>query len=182
MKGILMATVVVGLMAGSCTREQVKISSNNDFQVENIENQTFTIIEEQNQAISLLDEKAIREEVEKQMEIRGYTEHENNADVLISIGIYDENLRLTEVNKVFVGATHEKEKVDIHQNALKNGVLVITMIDRNTQRVFWRGYASEIFDKHKSLKDIELRNITRAIFDNYRVTANQFLAKNERYF
>jgi archaellum component FlaG (FlaF/FlaG flagellin family) len=179
MKSIIMATIVVGLIAGSCTREQISVKSNNDFQTENIENQTFTIVNDVNQPTSLLNEKAIKEEVEKQMQIRGYVAREEDADVLISIAVYDKNLQLTEVNKVYVGIPEGKEKVDIHQNNLKNGALVITMIDRNTQRVFWTGHASKIFGRYKSLKDRDLKNITRAIFDNYRVTANYFLAKNQ---
>jgi hypothetical protein len=179
MKSIIMATIVVGLMAGSCTREQISVKSNNDFQTENIENQTFTIVENVNQQTSSLNESAIKEEVEKQMEIRGYVAREEDADVLISIAVYDKNLRLTEVNKVYVGVAEGKEKVDIHQNNLKNGTLVITMVDRNTQKVFWTGHASKIFGRYKSLNDRDLRNVTRAIFDNYRVTAHQFLAKNQ---
>lgn len=179
MKSIIMATIVVGLMAGSCTREQVWVTSNNDFQTENIENQTFTIVEDVNQQTSSLEETAIREEVEKQMEIRGYVAGNNDADVLISIAVYDKNLRLMEVNKVYVGVPEGKERVDIHQTNLENGALVITMIDRNTQKVFWTGHASKIFGRYKSLKDRDLKNITRAIFDNYRVTANHFLAKNQ---
>ena len=178
MKSIFVATLVVGMMAGSCTRKQIAVKANNDFHTENTENQTFTIIEGANQQISSLNETVIREEVEKQMEIRGYVVRNNDADVLISIAVYDKNLRLTEVNKVYVGVPEGKERVDIHQDNLKNGALVITMIDRNTQKVFWTGYASKIFGRYKSLRDRDLQNITRAIFDNYRVTANHFLAKN----
>ncbi len=179
MKSIFVATIVVGMMAGSCTREQISVKANNDFHAENTENQTFTIVEDANQQASPLNETVIKEEIEKQMEIRGYSERNKNADVLISIAVYDKNLRLTEVNKVYVGVPEGKERVDIHQNNLKNGTLVITMIDRNTQKVFWTGYASKIFGKFKSLRDRDLQNITRAIFDNYRVTANHFLAKNQ---
>ncbi len=173
-----MATIVVGIMAGSCTREQISVKANNDFHAENTENQTFTVVENANQQASPLDGMVIKKEVERQMKIRGYVVGNKNADVLISIAVYDKNLRLTEVNKVYVGVLEGKERVDIHQNNLKNGALVITMIDRNTQRVFWTGYASKIFGKYKSLRDRELQNITRAIFDNYRVTANHFLTRN----
>ena len=178
MKSIFVATMVVGMMAGSCTREQVSVKVNNDFHAENTENQTFTIVQDAEQQASPLNELVIREEIEKQMKFRGYTARNNDADVLISVAVYDQNLRLTEVNKVYVGVAQEKERVDIHRNNLKNGSLVITMIDRNTQKVFWTGYASKIFGRYKSLRDRDLQNITRAIFDNYRVTANHFLAKN----
>jgi hypothetical protein len=110
-----------------------------------------------NQQASPLNETVIKEEVEKQMEIRGYVARNNDADVLISIAVYDKNLRLTEVNKVYVGISEGNERVDIHQNTLKNGALVITMIDRNTQKVFWTGNASKIFGKYKSLKDRDLK-------------------------
>ena len=172
-----MATIVVAIIAVSCTREQILVKANNDFQTENTENQTFTIVEDADQQASPLDETVIKEEVKKQMEIRGYVVQNKDADVLISITVYDKNLRLTEVNKVDVGVSEGKEKLDIHQNNLKNGALVITMIDRNTQKVFWTGHASKIFGKYKPLRDRDLQNITRAIFDNYRVTANLFLAK-----
>lgn len=179
MKSIFVAAIVVGMMAGSCTREQISVKANNDFHAENTENQTFTIVENANQQVSPLEETAIKEEVEKQMEIRGYVARSNDADVLISVAVYDKSLLLTEVNKVYVGVPEDKEKVDIHQSNLKNGVLVITMINRNTQKVFWTGHASKIFRRYKSIKDGDLKNITRAIFDNYRVTANHFLAKNQ---
>ena len=174
MKSILLATIVVGMMSASCTREQISVRANNDFHAENTENQTFTVIEEANQQISPLNETVIREEVEKQMEIRGYTARNNDADVLISIAVYDKSIRLTEVNKVYLGIAQEKERVDIHRNNLRNGTLVITMIDRNTQKVFWTGYVSKIFKPYNSLIDRDLQNITRAIFDNYRVTFNHF--------
>ena len=179
MKIIFVAIIVVGMMAGSCTREQVLVKANNDFHAGNTKNQTFTIVQDAAQQASSLDETAVREEVEKQMEIRGYIVRNNDADVLISIAVYDKNLRLTEVNKVYIGVPEGKEKVDIHHQKLKNGVLVITMIDRNTQKVFWTGHASKIFGRYKSLKERDLKNITRAIFDNYRITANHFLAKNQ---
>lgn len=179
MKSIFVATIVVGMMAGSCTRQQIFVKANNDFHDKNTENQTFTIIEEANQQISPLNETVIREEVEKQMGIRGYVVGNEDADVLISIAVYDKNLQLTEVNKVDVGVPEGTQRIDIHQDNLKNGTLVITMIDRNTQKVFWTGYASKIFGRYKSLRNRDLQNITRAIFDNYRVTASHFLATNQ---
>ena len=96
MKSIFVAIIVVGMMAGSCTREQVSVKANNDFHVENTNNQTFTIVEQANQQTLLLDETAIREEVEKQMEIRGYVARNKDADVLISIAVYDKNQQITE--------------------------------------------------------------------------------------
>jgi Domain of unknown function (DUF4136) len=176
MKSIFVAAIVVGMMSASCTREQISVRANNDFHIENTENQTFTIIQSAKEQASPLNETVIKEEIEKQMEIRGYSEEKANADVLISIAVYDKNLRLTEVNKMYVGLLPEDERIDIHRKNLSNGALVITMIDRNTNKVFWTGYASKIFGKHKSLKDRDLKNITRAIFDNYRITANHFLA------
>jgi Domain of unknown function (DUF4136) len=176
MKSIFVAAIVVGMMSASCTREQISVRANNDFHIENTENQTFTIIQSATEQASPLNETVIKEEIEKQMEIRGYSERNSNADVLISIAVYDKNLRLTEVNKMYVGILPEDERIDIHQKNLSNGALVITMINRNTNRVFWTGHASKIFGRHKSLKDRDLKNITRAIFDNYRTTASHFLA------
>ena len=83
---------------------------------------------------------------------------------------------LQEVKKI--NTSVQKETLDVYRKKLVNGTLIITIIDQNTSKVFWTGYASKILKSQKSLENRDLKNITRAIFDNYRLTANHFLAKN----
>ncbi len=179
MKRTVVATFIVGLLFASCTRNQISVKANNDFQVNNSENRSFTIVQEASnrQEWKLpLNEMVIVEEIEKQMRIRGYVESEKNADVLITYSIYNKNLMLQEVKKI--NTSVHKETLDVYRKKLVNGTLIITMIDQNTSKVFWTGYASKILKSQKSLENRDLKNITRAIFDNYRLTANHFLAKN----
>lgn len=179
MKRIVVATFIVGLFATSCTRETILVKANNDFHTINTENRSFTIVQEVSrpqESISSLNEMVIKEEIEKQMEIRGYTEGNENADVLISYAIYNKNLNLQEVKKVY-GNT-QNDEFEVYRKSLKNGTLIISMIDKNSNKVFWTGYASKILKFNKSLANRDLKNITRAIFDNYRVTANSYLAQN----
>jgi hypothetical protein len=181
MKSTVVAAFIVGLLATSCTRNQISVKSNNDFQSNNTENRSFTIVQEASnpqERKSLLNEMVIIEEIKKQMKIRGYVESVKDADVLISYSVYNKNLLLQEVNKVNTEASLQKEMFDVYRKHLKNGTLIITMIDNNSSKVFWTGYASKILRSQKNLGDRDLKNITRAIFDNYRVTANHFLAKN----
>ncbi|MBB6001614.1 DUF4136 domain-containing protein [Arcicella rosea] len=179
MKRIVVTTFIVGLLATSCTRETILVKANNDFHAINTENRSFTIVQEVSrpqESISSLNETVIQEEIEKQMEIRGYTESRENADVLISYAIYDKNLNLQEVKKVY-GIT-QNDVFEVYRKNLKNGTLIISMIDKSSNKVFWTGYASKIMKFNKSLANRDLKNITRAIFDNYSVTANSYLAKN----
>ena len=179
MKRTVVATLIVGLLTASCTRNQISVKSNNDFQMNNIENRSFTIVQEasnQQEWTLPLNETVIVEEIEKQMRIRGYVESEKKADVLITYSIYNKNLMLQEVKKI--NTSVQKETLDVYRKKLVNGTLIITMIDQNTSKVFWTGYASKILKSQKILENQDLKNITRAIFDNYRLTANHFLAKN----
>lgn len=181
MKRIVVTTFIVGLLATSCTRETILVKANNDFHAINAENRSFTIVQEVScpqETISSLNETVIKEEIEKQMEIRGYTESKENADVLISYAIYDKNLNLQEVKKVYGNVQILNEEFEVYRKNLKNGTLIISMIDKNSNKVFWIGYASKIMKFNKSLANRDLKNITRAIFDNYSVTANSYLAKN----
>lgn len=179
MKLHLVTTLIVGLFATSCSKEQFRVKANNDFQHIGVESQTFAIIhEESRQQNSVLDEAIIYQEIEKQMQIRGYVESNNNADVLISVSLENNALKLLEVSKVFACKYQEIDTFSLSRKSLKNGTLLITMIDKETHKVFWMGYASDLKDRINSLKARDLKNITRAIFDNYKVTANHFLAKN----
>lgn len=181
MKLTVVATFIVGLLFASCTRNQISVKANNDFQVNNSENRSYTIVQEASnrQEWKLpLNETVIIEEIEKQMRIRGYVESTKNADILISYSIYHKNLLIQEVKKVNNVAPVQNKMLDIYRKKLKDGTLIITMIDQNTSKVFWTGYASKILKSQKNLGNRDLKNITRAIFDNYRLTANHFLAKN----
>ncbi len=181
MKRIVVTTFIVGLLATSCTRETILVKANNDFHAINTENRSFTIVQEVSrpqESISSLNEMVIKEEIEKQMEIRGYIESSENADVLISYVIYDKNLNLQQVKKVYGNTQTQNDEFEVYRKNLKNGTLIISMIDKNSNKVFWTGYASKILKFNKSLANRDLKNITRAIFDNYRVTANSYLAQN----
>ena len=180
MKRIVVTTFIVGLLATSCTREVIQVKANNDFHEINTENRSFAIVQEVSrpqESKSSLNEIVIKEEIEKQMVIRGYTESDN-ADVLVSYAVYDKNLSMQDVKKVYINTSLQHETLDVYRKSLNNGTLIITMIDKNSNKVFWMGYASKILKSNKSLANRDLKNITRAIFDNYRVTANNYLAKN----
>lgn len=84
MKCTVVATFIVVLLFASCTRNQISVKANKDFQVNNSKNCSFTIVQEASnrQKWKLpLNEMVIIEEIEKQMRIRGYVESEKNADV-----------------------------------------------------------------------------------------------------
>ncbi len=181
MKRIAVAAFIVGLLATSCTREGISVKANNDFLIFNTENRSFTIVQEascQKESISTLNEMVIIQEIEKQMEIRGYTQGKENADVLVTYSIYDKNLNLQEVKKVIGNSQNNSDNFEVYRKSVKNGTLIISMIDKSSNKVFWTGHASRIMKSNKSLANRDLKNITRAIFDNYSVTANNFLAKN----
>jgi hypothetical protein len=175
MKRIIVTALFAGLLSTSCTREIVSVKANKDFLEKHEDYRTFTVVQNTSSVATLPNASMIEDEIEKQMKLRGYIESTQNADVLIAYSVFDKNIKLPEVTKVYHGLLQSAESSELHRRKLRNGIIIINLIDQNTQKTFWTGYASEVF-KGRKLEDKTLKNITRAIFNNYTVRAHQYVA------
>ncbi|MFC0184548.1 DUF4136 domain-containing protein [Pseudarcicella hirudinis] len=177
MNRIYFALLAVAFGISSCASEKITVRSNDDFLLKNTDNHTFALVKDINfPENSNFDENVILDEIGNQMSYRGFKQVSQNADIVISYSVFDRNCKMADIRKISVGSSSPQERSEMHRLALKNGTLVIQMIDRRTQKPFWMGYATELFGKRHRLEDRVLRSATRSIFDNYKATANGYVA------
>lgn len=111
----------------------------------------------------------IKEAIHFELNAKGYKETETNPDILVLFRITEQKGDLEtfkgyeEVAGVKVRTNDDKVKVDIQP-----GTLLINLLDRNTGKVAWQGYASGILNADMINDNVKVREAVAAIFKDFK--------------
>lgn len=171
MKKILVV-LALGWLASACVSQRSRVDVNDDYLPGSSRNQTYAILQSGDfRVLTAEQQEAVREEINRQMQARGYRQVEKGADLAIVFSLYGKACRWQESRLVT-----ENSKGNTYA-AHKKGTLLIQMVDENLNRSVWMGYASGLVASSEILEDRELKAATRQILDEYKEMAPGYVRR-----
>ncbi len=172
MKQLLLWVGITVLMA-ACSTSKLAVQANNDFFLGKNFNQTYQVIINQGESIlSTQAQDAITEEIDRQMQARGFRKTTEMPDIVIIFSAYHNKVKLKDSRKLDEAPNAEWTT---RKMTLKGGTLMIQMIDENLNKPVWLGTASGFLSREVALEERMAKAITRSIFDEYRGVAYGYL-------
>ncbi len=166
--------LALGWLAVSCTSQRARVDTNDDYLSRFSLNQTYAILQSGDfRTLSEEQQQAVQQEIDRQMQARGYRKVQRNPDLAIVFSLYGavctwHESKLVRETRAFSG-----------RKSRKNGTLVIQMVDENLNRSVWLGYASGLMARNDvALEDRQLKAVTRQILDEYREMAPGYVRQN----
>lgn len=148
--------VACTLLISACTTSKVRVDTTLDEQVSLAYNRTYSILKSSDlKNLREYEQGIILQEIEKQMNARGYKAMEEGGDLSVLFSVYTDQFKLKQSNPAYAN------------QKLKKGTLLIHLVDETLNRSVWMGYASGLFEKESTLSERELRTATRRIMDQY---------------
>jgi hypothetical protein len=176
----------VFLLASCSPAAHIEKDDNTDF----TRYKTFTWAEkEDKKGKTDLTEQKVRQAVTIEMEKNGWKESKRNPDVLLSYDVLVERSSKQQNDPVysqpFIRTFYNPYSrrfynvyypsrfmgYDNYEVSTREGTVTITMIDANTEKTVWQGWATdEINSRHMSSKEIQ--NSVKAIFRKFDIAKN----------
>jgi Domain of unknown function (DUF4136) len=113
----------------------------------------------------------IQDAIRRQMKARGYKMTEQNPGLLVSYSIIRDKVGYKGyfqpsihrwVNKYENDAVYKVQNYNFN-----GGMILVSLLDAESSRLIWRGYASGVFNKQTNKPLNYYRSIVRSIFDQY---------------
>lgn len=172
----LLSVLVVGWLGVACTTSRTVVDSNSDHLLSDSFNQTYAILESADfTALSQDQQQTIRGEIDRQMQARGYQRTDRQPDLYIAFSLYRPDFKLKDWRKV--GENDHGNVFSLRRTDLKEGTLLMQMVDGNLNRSVWMGYASGLLARSAEVDHTKLRVATRQIFDGYPLLAYGYAEK-----
>ena len=117
----------------------------------------------------------IKEAINFELNAKGYTETEDNPQILVLFLVTEQPGKLVTFNgyEVVDGekvrTAEDKEKVDI-----KAGTLLINLVDAKSGLVAWQGYASGILNPDMINDNVKVREAVASVFNEFKFQSKDF--------
>lgn len=120
-----------------------------------------------------LNDKRIKQDVNSQLQNRGYRFEEADSQLVVHyhIVINDET-----VSRDVTGFYHGARWLEVDRNTytLREGTIIIDLMDGNTNELVWRGYAISVLDEYRPDMSAEMiREAIVKIFEDFPYSAKQ---------
>ncbi len=120
----------------------------------------------------------LEEAIKSRMEILGYKLSEDKPRLLVAYSIFYDNMKFRGYNQPELDRWVEKEvdedKYDPIKLELKEGTVLVQLIDTKKNNTVWQGYASGVFGYSYANNERHIKRAVRSIFDQYRIMAEGF--------
>lgn len=172
----LLYFLAMGWLGVACTTSRTVVDSNSDHLFIDSFNQTYAILESADfTALSQEQQRTIRGEIDRQMQARGYRRADRQPDLYIAFSLYKPDFKLKDWRKV--GENERGGVFSLRRTDLKQGTLLMQMVDGNLNRSVWIGYASGLLARSEEVDNTKLQVATRQIFDGYPALAYGYVTK-----
>lgn len=183
---ILFVAIIV---ASSCMRrDRYLIESDYSYRADFRKYKSFCMANNmQADGDSSMSNPIIEREIKNRLELHGYKMTQKKPSLLVFHKIYYKDFKFQGYNQPEVNKDNwipkeeldEKEGYDPVKYSLREGTLLIQLVDTKRDITIWQGYASGVFDENALNNERYLRRAVRSIFDKYGFFADGFLV-NER--
>jgi hypothetical protein len=136
---------------------------------------------------SSMSNPIIEKEIRNRLELHGYKMTQKKPSLLVFHKIYYKDFKFQGYNQPDINKDNwipkeelnEEDGYDPVKYQLREGTLLIQLVDTKRDITVWQGYASGVFDEKSLNNERFLRRAVRSIFDKYGFFADGFLV-NER--
>jgi hypothetical protein len=118
----------------------------------------------------------IRDAVKHEMDSRGYTHTASQPDLIVNFRVFDKPAEIQSVDQL--GSNYwAAEEINGYANPqtvrLKEGSLMIHLVDRKTGKLVWQGYASGLMDGNVFTKEgNKIDEAVSMVFDQFKFRAD----------
>lgn len=113
----------------------------------------------------------IENAIKSRMEMQGYRLNSKKPSILVSYRLFDNDLNFRGFNQPDIQQWVKTEKEDLDYTpvdySLKQGTLLVILVDNKKQNAIWQGYASGLFDQTYTQSERAIKGAVRSIFDRF---------------
>lgn len=113
----------------------------------------------------------IQDAIRRQMKARGYKVTEDNPGLLVSYSIIKERVDYKGYFQPslerWVNKYDNEDTYKVQNFNFGGGMILVSLLDAESSRLIWRGYASGVFNKKVNKPVNYYRSVVRSIFDQY---------------
>jgi hypothetical protein len=145
---------------------------------------TFDFIDQQRFGLdSITPENLIMKSIKTRMSILGYEQTEIKPNLLIGFRMYYSDFPFNGWSQPEIELWLEqegliKEEFEQVKYNLKEGTLMIFLLDRKQRKAVWQGYNSGLINVNALENERFIRGSVRLIFDKYRIFAEGYLRES----
>lgn len=189
---VLLLVVLSAAMSGCLMSREARVESDYSFAGQFRRYRTYEFVNGDGLTsdTSKLGE-AVRDAIRTRMKVQGYRPAKRRPDLLVNFRLFEGNMRFRGYQQpdftrwVKTGYAEEEDTpADQRQGyspvrmLLLDGTLLVTLIDNQTNRAVWNGYASGVTVPNGPQGELILRRSVRSIFDQYHVFTEGYLEQN----
>jgi hypothetical protein len=171
MKTYLIFTIISILGLSGCTT--VRNITDHDYRYETnfSKYQTYNFLRCENDNTEICNE--IKATIKKQMEIRGYVYDPLNADIYVGYALLPNKVVFKSYQQPTISKSQNKDDSDdfykIEKYNYHNGMIMVSMIDAESDILVWRGFSTDNSKTKKSVNNSKYyySNVIRSIFSEY---------------
>lgn len=120
----------------------------------------------------------LEEAIKNRMEILGYKFSKEKPRLLVAYSIYYDNMKFRGYNQPelekWLEQNTDEDRYDPIKLELKEGTILVQLIDTKRNNTVWQGYASGVFGNSYTSNERYIKRAVRSIFEQYRVMAEGF--------
>lgn len=172
--GILFLTLFISfiLISGCMGYKDYVVESDYSYQGKFKKYKTFNFIRESmtsndTSGQNIVIEKAIK----SRLELQGYRLNTKKPNILVSYRVFNDDFNFKGFNQQDIQQWVKTEKTDIEYDpidySLKQGTLLVILVDNKKQNAIWQGYASGLFGTSYTQSERAIKGAVRSIFDRF---------------
>lgn len=120
---------------------------------------------------------SIMEEVRGELLAKGYKHDAANPDIIVNFMVFDKPVKIQGYTQGDQGLYWDIDAIDVDNKRTYNldaGTLIVDIVDSESNKVVWTGYASGIIKNNKfDTSEIAVAAAVEKIFENYNYRADQ---------
>lgn len=145
---------------------------------------TYSFIDQQRFDLdSLIPEELVINSIKNRMSMLGYKYTDHKPNLLIGFRLFYSNFKFNgwdqpEIDLWLDDKSYVEEDFEQIKYRLKEGTLMILLVDRKRSKTVWQGYNSGLIDINTINSERFIRGSVRTIFEKYRVFADGYLKES----
>jgi hypothetical protein len=145
---------------------------------------TFAFIDQQRFDLdSIIPEDMIMQNISSRMKFLGYEHNDDKPNLLIGFRLYYSDFMFNgwdqpEIELWLEEKGYVEEDFERVKYRLKEGTLMVLLVDRKRNKTVWQGYNSGLIDLETMNNERFIKGSIRLIFDKYRVFAEGYMRES----
>jgi hypothetical protein len=178
--GYILLTLCLLLATAGCMRkDHIMVESDYSYRGNFKRYNSFTFAKVTQDGDSSMNNPVLAKAIKSRMELQGYQMTQKKPSLLVFYKVYYKDLKLQgyvqpEIES-WVKQEDDEAKYDPIRYNLREGTLLIQLVDARRNHTVWQGYASGVFDQHSLNDEKYLKRAVRLVFDKYRLFARGFI-------